>query len=79
MATQRQVEVEWIGGLMDGEGKIMSTTSGALPELEVTWDARERRDRAEDEPGGAARGGARVVLRDAARAGLDRRRLGARR
>jgi osmotically inducible protein OsmC len=40
MATQRQVEVEWIGGLMDGEGKIMSSTSGQLPELELTWDAR---------------------------------------
>ena len=40
MATQREVEVEWIGGLMDGEGKIMSATSGQIPELEVTWDAR---------------------------------------
>src|SRR5580765_8401275 len=40
MATQRKVEVEWIGGLMDGEGKIMSSTSGQLPELELTWDAR---------------------------------------
>ena len=28
MATQRRAEVEWIGGLMDGEGKIVSTTSG---------------------------------------------------
>ena len=40
MATERKVEVEWIGGLMDGEGKIMSTTSGQIPELEFTWDAR---------------------------------------
>jgi osmotically inducible protein OsmC len=40
MATQREVEIEWIGGLMDGEGKLMSSTSGQLPELELTWDAR---------------------------------------
>ena len=31
MATMRRAEVEWIGGLMDGEGKIVSTTTGALP------------------------------------------------
>ena len=31
MATEREVEVEWIGGLMDGEGKIISTTSGRFP------------------------------------------------
>lgn len=40
MATERSAEVEWIGGLMDGEGKLISTTSGLLPELEVTWSAR---------------------------------------
>ena len=40
MATQRKAEVEWIGGLIDGEGKIISTTSGLIPELDVTWDAR---------------------------------------
>jgi osmotically inducible protein OsmC len=40
MATERTAEVEWIGGLMDGEGKIVSTTSGLIPELEVTWPAR---------------------------------------
>src|SRR4051812_37320234 len=40
MATQREVEVEWIGGLMDGQGTIMSSTSGQIPELELTWDAR---------------------------------------
>jgi len=40
MATERKVEFEWIGGLMDGEGRIMSTTSGQIPELEMTWDAR---------------------------------------
>jgi osmotically inducible protein OsmC len=40
MATVRRAEVEWIGGLIDGEGKIVSTTTGALPELEVTWQSR---------------------------------------
>ncbi len=40
MATHRKAEVEWIGGLIDGEGKIISTTSGLIPELDVTWDAR---------------------------------------
>jgi osmotically inducible protein OsmC len=41
MATERTVEVEWIGDLMEGEGKIVSTTSGKLPELDVTWMARQ--------------------------------------
>jgi osmotically inducible protein OsmC len=40
MATERKVEFEWIGGLMDGQGTIMSSTSGLIPELELTWDAR---------------------------------------
>jgi len=40
MSTARTAEVEWIGGFMDGEGKLTSTTSGALGELEVTWGSR---------------------------------------
>jgi len=40
MATERSAEIEWIGGLMDGEGKLISTTSGLLPELDITWAAR---------------------------------------
>ena len=40
MATERKAEVEWIGGLIDGEGKIISTTSGLIPELDITWEAR---------------------------------------
>jgi osmotically inducible protein OsmC len=40
MATERTAEVEWIGGLIDGEGKIISTTSGLIPELDVSWAAR---------------------------------------
>src|SRR5262245_23410416 len=50
MATQRDVEVEWIGGLMDGEGRIMSSTSGQLPELVLTWDARNDETEAKTSP-----------------------------
>ncbi len=44
MASVRSAEVEWIGGLMDGEGKIVKTSTGTLPELEVTWAGRENED-----------------------------------
>ncbi len=40
MATERKAEVEWIGGLIDGEGSIVSTTSGLINDLTVTWSAR---------------------------------------
>jgi len=40
VATERTVEVEWIGAFLDGEGKIVTSTSGKLPELEVTWEGR---------------------------------------
>jgi osmotically inducible protein OsmC len=40
MATERIAEVEWIGGLMDGDGRLLSTTSGLIPELVITWTAR---------------------------------------
>jgi len=40
VATERTVEVEWIGAFLDGEGKIVSSTSGKLPELEVSWAGR---------------------------------------
>ncbi len=40
MPTVRRADVEWIGGFVDGEGKILKTTSGALPELDVTWMSR---------------------------------------
>jgi osmotically inducible protein OsmC len=40
MATERTVEVDWVGAFLDGEGKIVSSTSGTLPELEVTWEGR---------------------------------------
>jgi lipoyl-dependent peroxiredoxin len=44
VATERTVEVEWIGAFLDGEGKVTSSTSGKLPELEVTWEGRTNDD-----------------------------------
>jgi len=44
VATERTVEVEWIGAFLDGEGKIVSSTSGQLPELEVSWEGRTNED-----------------------------------
>lgn len=46
MATDRRAEVSWHGSLMDGSGRIDSTTSGVLGSQELNWKAR-----AEDEPG----------------------------
>ena len=48
-----------------------------FPSSRSPGHAAHRRDRAGDEPRGAARRGARVLLRDAARARPRRRRLGA--
>src|SRR5438874_44341 len=50
MATERTVEVEWIGAFLDGEGKIVSSTSGQLPELEVTWEGRTNDDSGQTSP-----------------------------
>lgn len=50
MAAVRKAEVEWIGGFTDGEGKIVSTTTGALPELEITWDSRMDEDQGKTSP-----------------------------
>jgi len=40
MATKRKAEVVWRGDLLHGEGTIVSNTSGALPELPVSWPSR---------------------------------------
>ena len=40
MATVHRAEFEWVGGYSDGEGKLLSTTSGQVPELEMTTVAR---------------------------------------
>jgi osmotically inducible protein OsmC len=44
VATERTVDVEWIGTFLDGEGKIVDSTSGKLPELEVSWEGRTNED-----------------------------------
>ena len=49
MATDRRAEVTWNGSLMDGSGRIDSTTSGVLGSQELTWKSR-----AEDSPNGTS-------------------------
>jgi osmotically inducible protein OsmC len=44
VATERTAEVEWIGDFLSGEGKVLSTTSGKLTDVEVTWEARSNED-----------------------------------
>jgi lipoyl-dependent peroxiredoxin len=45
MATDRRAEVIWKGSLIEGSGTIVSTTSGAIGEQQVSWP-----NRAEDSP-----------------------------
>jgi lipoyl-dependent peroxiredoxin len=40
MPSVHRAEFEWIGGYSDGEGKLLATSSGQLPELEMTTTAR---------------------------------------
>jgi osmotically inducible protein OsmC len=40
MATDRSAEVVWHGSLMEGEGTIVSTTTGKIGEQPVSWAAR---------------------------------------
>jgi osmotically inducible protein OsmC len=52
MAAERTAEVSWRGSLLEGEGTIESTGSGAIGGLEVTWAARsepEQSDRTSPE------------------------------
>jgi osmotically inducible protein OsmC len=49
MATDRRAEVTWNGSLLEGSGRIDSTTSGVLGAQELTWKAR-----AEDAPAGTS-------------------------
>jgi len=46
VATERTAEAVWQGDLINGSGTVVSTTSGALPQLDVSWAART------EEPGG---------------------------
>ena len=49
MATDRRAEVTWNGSLLEGSGRIDSTTSGVLGTPALTWAAR-----AEDGPAGTS-------------------------
>jgi osmotically inducible protein OsmC len=49
MATDRHAEVTWNGSLIDGSGRIDSSTSGILNAQPLTWRAR-----AEDGPDGTS-------------------------
>ena len=40
MAIEHTVDLEWIGGFIDGEGKVVNSTSGKLNDFEVSWQAR---------------------------------------
>src|ERR671938_211512 len=40
MATERKADVVWQGDLVNGSGTIGDVTSGALPQLDVSWPAR---------------------------------------
>jgi lipoyl-dependent peroxiredoxin len=40
MATNRRAEATWNGSLIEGSGRIDSTTSGVLGQQELTWRAR---------------------------------------
>jgi len=46
MATERRADATWQGSLMDGSGRIESTTSGVIGGLDVSWPSRA------EEPGG---------------------------
>jgi osmotically inducible protein OsmC len=46
MATDRRADATWQGSLMDGSGRIESTTSGVIGGLDVSWPSRS------EEPGG---------------------------
>jgi osmotically inducible protein OsmC len=50
MATTRRAEVVWNGGLLDGSGTIVSNTSGALPQLPVTWASRSEEPNGKTSP-----------------------------
>jgi osmotically inducible protein OsmC len=49
MATDRHAEVTWNGSLMDGSGRIDSSSSGVLDSQTLTWKARS-----EDGPAGTS-------------------------
>ena len=44
MAVDRRAEATWNGSLLEGSGRIESTTSGVLGRQELTWRARAEED-----------------------------------
>ena len=64
METTRQARATWSGNLADGNGTVVSGTSGAFPEMPITWTARTQELGRSHEPGGAARRSACRVLLD---------------
>jgi len=50
MAMVHRAEFEWIGGYSDGDGKLLSTSSGQIPELEMTTTARVDEDMGQATP-----------------------------
>jgi lipoyl-dependent peroxiredoxin len=44
VATDRRAEVTWNGSLMEGSGRITSTTTGKIGEQDVSWAARSGDD-----------------------------------
>ena len=59
--AERTANCAWDGDLPHGSGKV-SGASGALGELPVTWASRTERSDGQDQPRGADRRRARVVL-----------------
>ena len=50
MPTQRKAEVVWEGNLTEGSGTIVSNTSGALPQLPVSWPSRSEEPNGKTSP-----------------------------
>src|ERR671938_886614 len=50
MATERKADVVWQGDLMNGSGTIGSVTSGALPQLDVSWPSRSEEPNGKTSP-----------------------------
>jgi lipoyl-dependent peroxiredoxin len=50
MATERKAEVVWHGNLTHGDGTIVSATSGALPQLPVSWASRSEEPNGKTSP-----------------------------
>ena len=48
--AERQASVVWQGGLLDGEGTIQGTTSGAVSTLPVSWPSRTERPNGRTSP-----------------------------